>query len=125
MDSEFKEETIERQSSTVSSEASSKLSVSSGYDCETQSYVLKKKSSSLSCLPDHISDFLDHNTCTLPPNLSAVKPFEENLLLKGASTAKSWYKTAECLEGQHSEEELTSSNDDQRSAAFDLNVSLM
>ena len=123
MESEFVEETRKRQTSVVSSEASSKLSVSSEYDNETQLRVLKKKSSSMSCLPDHISDFFGHNTFTLPPNLSAVKPFEENLQPKGASSAESWYKTAECLEGRNSEEEL-SSNDDQRSA-FDRNVSLM
>ena len=124
MDSEFKDETTKRQSSVVSSEASSQMSVSSGYDYETQSSsqssVLKKKSSSLSCLPDRISDF-GHNTFTLPPNLSTVKPFEENLLPKGAPLARSWYETAECLqEEQHSEEEL-SSNDEQRSAFDPLN----
>ena len=122
---EFTDETTKRQSSVVSSEASSKISVSSGsrsgYDYEIQSSVLKKKSSSLSCLPDRISDFFDQNTSTLPPNLDAVKAFEENLLPKGASWA-SCYKTAECLVGQDSEEEL-SSNDGQRSS-FDLNVSL-
>ena len=124
MDTEFKDEIAKRDSSVASSETSSQISVSLGYDYETQSSLLKKKSSSLSCLPDRISDF-DPIISTLPSNLSALKPFEESLLPKGASSTRSWYKTAECLEGEHSEEDL-SSNDDQRSSHDNLsNVSFM
>ena len=113
MDTEFKDEIAERQSSVASSESSSQTSLVCVYDDETQSSILKKKSSSLSCLTDRISDF-DPIISTLPSNLSALKPFEETLHAKGALSTQSWYKTAECLEREPWEEEL-SNIDDQRS----------
>ena len=113
MDTEFKDEIAERQSSVASSESSSQTSLVCAYDVETQSSILKKKSSSLSCLTDRISEF-DPIISTLPSNLSALKPFEETLHPKGAPSTRSWYKTAECLEREPSEEEL-SNIDDQRS----------
>lgn len=117
MDSGFAEETTKRQSSVISSEASSQISVSSGCEDETQMFLFKKKSASLSCLSDRMSSDFDHIVCTLPPNLRTVKQFKENLLSKSASSIRSIYKTAEGLERQ--KEEL-SRNDEQR-LAFDVN----
>ena len=119
MNSEIEEETTKRLSSVVSSEASSQISVSSGSNYEIQSSTSKKKSSSLSCLPDRISGF-DCNTSTLPPNLNSVRLFEENLHPKGGQSTRSWVETTRFLEEQFSEDEM-SSNDDQRSTVDSVN----
>ncbi|XP_028402381.1 uncharacterized protein LOC114525321 isoform X2 [Dendronephthya gigantea] len=111
MDLEFTEETANRLSS-ISSEVSSRDSISSQCDEVT---IVKKKSSSLSCLPDHVPDS-EQNSFTLPPNLNTVKPFEENLLSKEVSLAQSLYKTAECLESPpRSKYEFSDKETDQRS----------
>lgn len=116
MDLELKEESTNRLSS-ISSEASSRTSISSGCYNVT---VVKKKSLSLSCLPDHIADN-DQSSLTLPPNLNAVKPFEENMPSKVVSLAQSLYQTAECLESSDSKYELPDEEDQSKSSGHDQN----
>ena len=90
-------DTTKRLASTISSEASSQISISSDSDDSIQVFLLKRKSLSMSCLPDQVSSG-GRIASTLPHNLNTVDVFKENLPPKERTLAQSWYQTAECLE---------------------------
>lgn len=82
MHSETIGEVVKEDSIAIPSKVSSVHNLCFGNDGDivssVKSFVSKRKSSSLSCLPDRIY-FLESPSFTLPPRLSSVKAFNPNL----------------------------------------------